>query len=44
MVQYCRKCGKELADDAEFCEGCGFQLNENPNAKQVVKHGDKNKK
>ena len=44
MVQYCRKCGKELADDAEFCEGCGFQLNENPNAKQVVKHDENNKK
>lgn len=30
MVQYCRKCGKELDDDAEFCDGCGFQLNETP--------------
>ena len=30
MVQYCRKCGKELEDEAEFCEGCGFKLNENP--------------
>lgn len=30
MVQYCRKCGKELEDDAEFCDGCGFNLNENP--------------
>lgn len=29
MVQYCRKCGKELEDDAEFCDGCGFNLNEN---------------
>ena len=29
MVQYCRKCGKELEDDAEFCDGCGFKLNEN---------------
>ena len=34
MVQYCRKCGKELADDAEFCDGCGFNLNENPTNKQ----------
>ena len=31
MVQYCRKCGKELADDAEFCDECGFNLNETPN-------------
>ncbi|MBP3791358.1 MAG: zinc ribbon domain-containing protein [Methanobrevibacter sp.] len=30
MVQYCRKCGKELEDDAEFCDGCGFNLNETP--------------
>lgn len=44
MVQYCRKCGKELADDAEFCDECGFQLNENPNTKQVVKHDENNKK
>lgn len=31
MVQYCRKCGEELEDDAEFCESCGFRLNEKPN-------------
>ena len=43
MVQYCRKCGKELDDDAEFCDGCGFQLNENPNTEQVVKHSEANK-
>ncbi len=30
MVQYCRKCGHELEDDAEFCDSCGFKLNENP--------------
>ena len=30
MVQYCRKCGKELDDDAEFCDGCGFNLNNHP--------------
>jgi len=27
MVQYCRKCGQELDDDAEFCDSCGFELN-----------------
>ena len=43
MVQYCRKCGKELADDAEFCDGCGFNLNENPNTEQVEKHSNDNK-
>ena len=30
MVQYCRKCGKELEDDAEFCDSCGFSLDDNP--------------
>lgn len=30
MVQYCRKCGKELDDKDEFCDACGFNLNENP--------------
>lgn len=30
MVQYCRKCGKELEDDAEFCDECGFLLDDNP--------------
>ena len=30
MVQYCRKCGKELEDDAEFCDKCGFSLNDDP--------------
>ena len=35
MVQYCRKCGKELTDDAEFCDGCGFNLNGNPTQNQT---------
>lgn len=44
MVQYCRKCGKELSDDAEFCDGCGFQLDENLNSNtQVVKQDSENK-
>lgn len=44
MVQYCRKCGKELEDDAEFCDECGFQLNENPNnTKEIVKHTENSK-
>ena len=43
MVQYCRKCGKELADDSKFCNSCGFQLNENLNTKQVVKQSEDNK-
>lgn len=30
MVQYCRKCGAELEDDAEFCDSCGFKLDNNP--------------
>lgn len=44
MVQYCRKCGTELDDDAEFCDSCGFKLNENlSNEKQIVKHDSANK-
>lgn len=38
MVQYCRKCGHELDDDAEFCEECGFNLNSDlTNDNDVVK-------
>lgn len=36
MVQYCRKCGKELDDDAEFCDSCGFNLNSNLNNNQTT--------
>ena len=42
MVQYCRKCGKELEDDAEFCDGCGFQLNETPAETVESKNPTKN--
>lgn len=35
MVQYCRKCGKELEDEAEFCDSCGFNLNSNPVQKET---------
>ena len=35
MVQYCRKCGKELDDYAEFCDSCGFNLNSNLNNNQT---------
>ena len=34
MVQYCRKCGQELDDDAEFCDVCGFELNGSPQEKK----------
>lgn len=37
MVQYCRKCGQELDDDAEFCESCGFELKNNPNDANIIK-------
>lgn len=37
MVQYCRKCGQELDDDAEFCESCGFELKNNPNDAKIIK-------
>ena len=44
MVQYCRKCGKELDDDAEFCEDCGFSLDENPSKEKaknkIITHKD----
>lgn len=41
MVQYCRKCGKELEDDSEFCEHCGFKLDENPISSKIEKHDKK---
>ena len=42
MVQYCRKCGHELDDDAEFCASCGFNLNDRPTKEEtkVVKTSD----
>lgn len=44
MVQYCRKCGQELDDDAEFCDSCGFNLNDNPTKEKpkVIKVSEKN--
>ena len=27
MIMFCSKCGKEIADDAAFCSGCGFGVN-----------------
>ena len=35
MVQYCRKCGQELDDDAEFCDSCGFELNSDLKKKET---------
>lgn len=32
---FCRSCGKQLNDDAQFCNGCGMQLR-SPDASQVV--------
>lgn len=43
MVQYCRKCGKELDDDAEFCDDCGFALNENPKTEKQSPEQTNNK-
>jgi hypothetical protein len=43
MVQYCRKCGQELDDDAEFCDSCGFNLNSNPANNQEENTTDKSK-
>ena len=42
MVQYCRKCGTELEDDAEFCDNCGFNLNGTPQ-NEVKKQDSANK-
>lgn len=30
MSKFCRKCGKELADDASFCDGCGKKVGMQP--------------
>lgn len=43
MVQYCRKCGQELDDDAEFCESCGFELKNDPTNDANVVKPSKNK-
>ncbi|MBQ9160323.1 MAG: zinc ribbon domain-containing protein [Methanobrevibacter sp.] len=40
MVQYCRKCGQELDDDAEFCVSCGYKLNETPTQNTVKSKGN----
>lgn len=40
MVQYCRKCGQELDDDAEFCVSCGFKLNDTPIENTVKPKGN----
>lgn len=40
MVQYCRKCGQELDDDAEFCVSCGHKLNETPTQNTVKPKGN----
>lgn len=37
MVQYCRKCGHELEDDAEFCDSCGFELDSNLTKEETKK-------
>lgn len=36
MAQYCRKCGKELDDDAEFCDECGNPIYETKNSKITI--------
>lgn len=44
MVQYCRKCGEKLDDDAEFCDSCGFKLNESPIEKKESKNQTQHEK
>lgn len=43
MSQYCRKCGKELDDDAEFCDSCGFNLDESPINSKIENKVNENK-
>lgn len=43
MVQYCRKCGHELEDDAEFCDSCGFRLTNDPTQKTNDVESSENK-
>ena len=35
---FCKYCGKEIADDAVFCSGCGKQLEGESAPKQAVKN------
>jgi len=32
MAKLCSKCGKEIADDAAFCNFCGEKVSDNPSA------------
>ena len=34
---YCKKCGKEIADDSKFCQHCGFQIEESKKSHRLSK-------
>lgn len=41
---YCKYCGKEVADDARFCAGCGKSLTDTAGSSEPGKYKKKNKK
>lgn len=41
---FCQKCGKEIKDDAKFCEGCGTPVNSVNETVNKVKQQPKKKK
>ena len=36
---YCRKCGKELDDEAKFCSNCGLEINKSSREQKIVYEG-----
>ncbi len=32
---FCKKCGKQLSDDAKFCGGCGSAVTQNVSAEET---------
>lgn len=43
MSKYCSKCGRELHDDSQFCDGCGSATNEVYNTNQINSQEIENK-
>lgn len=42
MSKFCSKCGKELLDDSQFCDGCGIQIIEINSQSQENHHVNNN--
>ncbi len=38
----CNKCGKQLADDAQFCDGCGAQISQSKDDQNGARNSTQN--